>query len=173
MNIFLIGYRCTGKTSVGRRVAQQLGWKFIDMDVLLTETSGETISEIVSRGGWPLFRKMEKQVLETICNGENQVIATGGGVVVDKENIDLMKRSGILFWLRATPETILKRMTEDVQTKKMRPSLTDRKLKDEIEETLKERYPLYRTAMTADFDTEEKTMQEVSEEIIRRLKHMG
>jgi len=173
MNIFLIGYRCTGKTSMGRLVAEKIGWEFIDADELLMKNSGETVADIVSRGGWPLFRKLERDTLDAICLNRRQVIATGGGVVTDDENIDLMKRNGVVVWLRAAPETILARMVRDTRTGDLRPSLTDRGLKQEIVETLKERTPLYRIAMTVDVDTEGKTIEEVALEVLNLLARIG
>lgn len=172
-NIFLIGYRCTGKTSVGKHIAKKIGWCFIDSDDLLMKNTGETVTEIVSRGGWGLFRKLEKETLKNICRNGKQVIATGGGVVTDDENIDLMKRSGAVVWLRANPGTILERMQRDTRTGDLRPSLTDRELKAEIIETLKERQPLYSLATTFDIDTEDKTLSEVSDEVISILSSSG
>lgn len=172
-NIFIIGYRCTGKTSVAGYLAKKIGWDFIDADELLMKHSGETVADIVSRGGWPLFRKLEKEILKAICLNRKQVVSTGGGVVTDDENIDLMKQHGVVVWLRATPETILERMNRDVRSAHLRPSLTDHDLKVEVEKTLKERTPLYRTAMTVDVDTEGKTLSEVSSEVMSLLIHNG
>lgn len=172
MNIFLIGYRCTGKTSVGRNVARKIGWTFVDADELLMKNSGETVADIVSRGGWSLFRKLEKDTLKAICRNRKQVVATGGGVVTDDENIDLMKQNGAIVWLRATPKTIRERMIQDSHTGELRPSLTDRELMIEIEETLKERTPLYRIAMIVDVETEDKTIPEISSEILSLLSHI-
>lgn len=172
-NMFLIGYRCTGKTSVGRDIARKIGWTFVDADELLMKNSGETVADIVARGGWPLFRKLEKDTLKAICGNREQVVATGGGVVTDDENIDLMSQHGAVVWLRAAPETILARMNRDAQSEHLRPSLTDYDLKAEIEETLKERTPLYRIAMTVDVDTEGKTPSEVSSEVAYLLSRIG
>jgi shikimate kinase len=101
------------------------------------------------------------------------VIATGGGVVTDDENIDLMKQSGAVVWLRATPDTILERMQQDTRTGDLRPSLTDRELKTEVMETLKERQPLYTIAKTMDVDTDGKTITEISYEVVSFLSSIG
>jgi shikimate kinase len=172
-NIFLIGYRCTGKSSVGRTVAKKIGWNFIDADERMMKNLGESVSEIVSRGGWPLFRSLEKDTLRSICSSRRQVVATGGGVVTDDENIDLMKQNGAVVWLRASPQTILKRMLQDNHTDDLRPPLTDRGLEVEIEETLEKRTSLYRTAMNVDVNTENKTLSEVSSEVISLLVRIG
>jgi len=154
-------------------IAKKIGWSFVDADDLLMNSSGETVANIVSRGGWLLFRKLEKDILKDICLNRKQVIATGGGVVTDAENIDMMKRHGIVAWLRATPETIMERMTQDTRTGLLRPSRTDLELREEIQETLKERTPLYRIAMTLEVDTEGKTIPEISSEILSRLSPVG
>lgn len=172
-NVFIIGYRCTGKTTVARYVAEKIGWDFVDADELLMKNSGETVKNIVARGGWPLFRKLEKDTLQAICKKRKQIVATGGGIVTDDENIDRMKQHGAVVWLRANPETILARMIQDAQTDHLRPSLTDHDLKVEIEETLKERTPMYRTAKTVDVDTEGKTLPEISSEVVTLLLRIG
>lgn len=154
-------------------VADTIGWDFIDADELLMNHCGETVAETVSRGGWSLFRKLEKETLNVICRKSMQVVATGGGVVLDEENIDLMKRHGTIVWLRAEPETILERMVQDPRSDFQRPSLTHRDLKVEIEETLKERTPLYKDAMTVEVDTEGKTISEVSSEVLSFLYRNG
>jgi shikimate kinase len=173
LNIFLIGYRCTGKTSVGKNIAGKIGWEFIDADDLLMKKTGETVSEIVARDGWPAFRKIEKDVLKEICRGRGQVIATGGGVVLDDENIDRMRQSGIVVWLRATPETILKRMHRDTKNTDLRPSLTKHSMETEIKTTLEQRTSLYAIAMTVEVDTENKPLHEVSLEVLTILGRNG
>lgn len=172
-NIFLIGYRCTGKTSVGQVISEKIGWKFVDADALLMKNCGKTVTDVVAQGGWALFRKLEKDTLEIICRNRCQVVATGGGVVTDDGNIELMKQNGVVVWLRATPDTILQRMLRDTHTDDLRPSLTDHELKIEIEDTLKERIPRYRIAMTVYVDTEGKTLPEISSEVLSVLARFG
>lgn len=170
MNIFIIGYRCTGKTSVAECVSLSIGWRFVDTDALLMENRGQSVSEIVENGGWALFREIEKQTLKDICRQEGQVVATGGGIVLDKENIELMRKNGIVIWLRADPDTILSRMIGDSNTVSLRPALTDQDLMSEIRQTLSERRPLYKKAMTRAIDTDDKTIPDVASEICTLLK---
>ena len=170
MNLFIIGYRCTGKTTTAQTVSERMGWKFIDADRELMEKRGESVSEIVSSGGWPLFRKLEKQTLKEICRQERQVVATGGGVILDDENIETMKNNGPVIWLKATPETIIERMTADTETEELRPALTDHDLISEINETLNERIPLYQKAMTWSVDTDGKKINEVISEILSLIE---
>ena len=172
-NIFLIGYRCTGKTSLGQAISEKIGWKFVDADALLMKNCGKTVTDIVAQGGWSLFRKLEKDTLEIICRNRHQVVATGGGVVTDDENIELMKQSGVVVWLRATPDIILQRMIQDPHTDDLRPTLTDHELRIEIEDTLKERIPRYRIAMNVDVDTEGKTLPQISSEVLSALARFG
>jgi shikimate kinase len=169
MNIFLIGYRCTGKSTVGRRVAETLNWKFVDADAELVSDQGLSISKIVSQSGWEGFRRIEKSVLARLCKSENQVIATGGGVVLDKENVRRMKKNGPIVWLRATPETVYRRMIQDENTIASRPALTDKRLWNEILETISERQPLYEKAMNGVVDTDDKSTDAVCVEVLSVL----
>jgi shikimate kinase len=169
MNIFLIGYRCTGKSTVGRRVAEKLNWKFVDADVELVSDQGLSITQLVSQSGWEGFRRIEKSVLARLCKSKDQVIATGGGVVLDIENIALMKENGPVIWLRATSETVYQRMIQDENTLASRPALTDGKLLDEILKTLSGRQPLYELAMSGFVDTDDKTADAICDKILSIL----
>jgi shikimate kinase len=170
VNIFLIGYRCTGKSTIGRRVAEKLNWEFVDADAVVVSDQGRSIAQIVSQSGWENFRRIEKSVMGRLCKSENQVIATGGGVVLDAENVQCMKNSGPVIWLRARAETIYRRMTQDETTDAFRPALTDKKAWDEILETISERQPLYAAAMSGFVETDGKTVEVVCTEVLFLLK---
>lgn len=170
MNIYLTGYRCTGKTSVGKSLADVLKWSFIDADLELVGRYGMTISEIVSKEGWNSFREKEKAVLKRLSALDKHVVATGGGVILDIENIEQMRKSGTIIWLKATPETIKTRILQDQNTEELRPSLTSKGLVEEIEETLVERKPLYEGAMDFSVDTDNRSIDDICESIIRELK---
>jgi len=170
MNIFLIGYRCTGKTSVGRKLSGNLEKTFIDADIKLVEDYGAAIKDIVEREGWASFRAKEKEVLKTLCLSENQVIATGGGVIIDYENVEIMKKNGHVIWLKATVETIRNRIFSDQMTEEQRPSLTSKGLENEIEETLSERNPLYTNAMDFSIDTDNVSIDLICSEIMEKMK---
>jgi shikimate kinase len=169
MNIFLIGYRCTGKTSVGKALAKKSGRIFVDADERLVENEGKTIAEIVVGQGWDYFRRREKETLKSICARDGQVIATGGGVVLDPENVAAMKKCGRLIWLQAAPETIRSRMQQDSLTAQQRPALTSRGAAGEIESTLKARSPYYRAAMDFSVDTDRRSLEDICEMIVTRL----
>ncbi|MGD8980295.1 MAG: shikimate kinase [Desulfobacterales bacterium] len=170
MNIFLIGYRCTGKTTVGRSLAKRLERFFFDTDVELVKEQGVNISDIVDQRGWTAFREIEKQVIQRTCERDNQVVATGGGVVLDEDNVKRMKDSGVLVWLRADIDTIEKRIIEDNTTRDFRPSLTSKGSVEEIQETLLSRNPLYERAMDFFVDTDFMDIDMVCDTIIQKIK---
>ena len=173
MNIFLTGYRCTGKTSIGKSLAEKLGWSFIDADVRLVETYGTSIAEIVSKEGWDSFRDKEKAVTIELCRLDKHVLAMGGGVILKKENVEHMKKSGVVTWLKATPETIKNRIVKDQTTEAYRPSLTSKGLLEEIEEVLEERTPLYESAMDFSIDTDTSDIDSLCSKIIQLLNNKG
>jgi shikimate kinase len=170
MNIFLIGYRCAGKTTVGRSLAKRLERLFFDTDLELVKEQGMNISEIVSKKGWKAFRDTEKRVIQCTCGRDNQVVATGGGVVLDEENVKRMKDSGVLVWLRADIKTIEKRIIEDNATQDFRPALTSKGSVEEIQETLLVRNPFYERAMDFFVDTDFMDIEAVCDAIIQKIK---
>ncbi len=170
MNIFLIGYRCTGKTSASKILAESLNWDYIDADVLLVEEEGRSIADIVADEGWASFRKKEKALMKRICEMDKRVIATGGGVILDPENVENMRKSGPVIWLKASPDIIKARIVQDQTTEEYRPSLTSKGLLEEIEEILNERYDLYKGAMTFSLDTDTLSIEDISDRIMHALK---
>jgi len=172
-NIFLIGYRCTGKSSVGRLLGMKLDWPFIDTDPLLVSESGISIKEIVEKHGWETFRRMEHAIVNQVCILDRRVVATGGGVVIDSANVNLMRNNGKIVWLKARPETIESRMALDQGTDAFRPSLTNKDPFSEIEQTLLEREPLYRQAMDVCVETDERGIDVICNEIAQKLVKLG
>ena len=170
MNIYLIGYRCTGKTTVGRWLADRLGWRFVDSDEEIVRTHGMTIQHVVRAQGWDAFREKEREALARIGRLDRHVVATGGGAVLDPENVRSMKSTGSVFWLKATPETIRHRMRKDEATGTLRPSLTSRGPGDEVEEVLAKRTAVYRNSADIEVDTDGRTPEAVGREILRCAK---
>ena len=166
MNLYLVGYRCTGKTSVGLIVSNALGWVFVDMDHELEAEEGRDVQQIVIDEGWPYFRKCEADLIQRLSQGSKQVIATGGGVVTTPGNVTLMHGSGKVVWLHASPSTIAQRMAADNDTGGQRPPLRGRDSIGEIEEILEERLPLYQKAMQFRVDTDGLSPQEVAERVL-------
>lgn len=173
MNLFLIGYRATGKTSVGKALASVLKWDFIDADLMLVKKYGLTINEIVAKQGWDVFREMECQIIKQICLLDRHVVATGGGAVLNNENVKNMKKQGSLVWLKADPETIKKRIAEDEKTKDLRPALTDKGLIKEINEVLSARNPIYESSMNFCVDTDSLSINEVSNIILKKINRLN
>lgn len=173
MNIFLIGYRCSGKTSVGKAFAARMGWRFFDCDTELVKAAGRSIKQIVEDQGWNAFRDMERGVLTQVCRMDATVVATGGGVVLDAENIRDMKRSGVIIWLKAQPDTVKKRILADGKTEDYRPSLGDTSSFQEIEEVLKRRIPLYAAAMDVEIQTDDAAIDTICSRIHETLKKMN
>ena len=169
-NLFLIGYRCTGKSSVGRLLGAGLGRSFIDTDSLVVSENGMSIREIVDSRGWEAFRRLEHMALQQVCTADRRVVATGGGIVLDVDNVNLMKRSGRIIWLRASPETIKARMLQDRDSEAFRPALTSTDSISEIEETLIERDPFYKHAMDFLVDTDHHGIDEICDLIIGKFK---
>jgi shikimate kinase len=169
MNIFLIGCRGSGKTSVGSSLSDIIRWPFIDTDFQLTKELGMNITEIVDKKGWVFFRKKETAVLNKVCNHDKQIVATGGGIVLKKENIVNMKKNGTIVWLKANFATVKKRIILDTKTKDFRPSLTSKELNEEIKETLLLRKPYYEKAMDFSIDTDNLDIDGVCKAVIKRI----
>jgi len=169
MILTLIGYRATGKTTLAKLLARRLGWEWIDADVEIERRAGKTIARIFADDGEPAFRDLEAQVIADLCRRDRLVLAAGGGAPMREENRHIMRQSGKVVWLVARPETILNRMSGDFTTAQRRPSLTVHDPLQEIVQLLARREPMYRD--TADFtiDTENRTPEELTAEILDRL----
>lgn len=164
-NIVLVGFMGAGKTAVGKALAGRLNRHFSDLDDEIESSEKRLISAIFQESGEAAFREIEKKCVKYISKRKNLVIACGGGVVLDKENMENLQRNGIMIYLKASPEVIYER-TKDYQH---RPLLQVADAKKQITELLQVREPLY---AQADFtvDTSEKTIIQVVEEILRILK---
>jgi shikimate kinase len=128
-NIVLTGFMASGKTTVGMSVAKKLNLMFYDTDKIIEEQEGKTIPEIFSEFGEKYFRELENKLAINLKNIENAVIATGGGFVINPQNIELMRQNGVIVNLKTTPEIIERRMNV---AKSTRPLLQT----DSIEEVL-------------------------------------
>lgn len=165
MNIVLIGYRCSGKSSVGKSLARVLQRTFVDTDDIIEAQAGRVINAIVARDGWPYFRELEKRAVHHATSLGSSVISTGGGVVADQENREALKRGGWIVWLRTGAGIIKSRMGID----KVRPSLTAGDWVKEVDEMLTLRIPLYEAMADETVDTDRLTIPQVVETILRKL----
>ena len=164
MNIYLVGFMGTGKSSVGCQLAKERGWNFIDLDELIELKEQRRIVDIFAKDGEAYFRKIEKNILKQVSTQKKFVVACGGGVVLDKDNIKLMKKTGRMICLYASPEQILKR----VSLNNDRPLLNVDKPQKRIELLLKMRAPYY---MQADkiIDTSNLSVKQVVKKISKIL----
>ena len=169
MNVILIGYRCTGKTSVGRKISERFEIPFYDTDELVKEHTGKTIKEIVDDGGWKSFRKEEKAVIRGLSSPGDKVIAVGGGAVMDPENREVLKRSGLLIWLTADVRTIVERMRNDTAGGEQRPPLSSNGMETESSEILQKRTPIYRQLAGFTIDTSGKEINTIADEVCNLL----
>ncbi|OPX20469.1 MAG: hypothetical protein BZ151_03965 [Desulfobacca sp. 4484_104] len=171
LNIVLIGYRATGKTTVGQLVARDLHRQFVDLDQVLEQEAGESIADLVGREGWPEFRRREKALVARYAEQSGLVLATGGGVVIDAENIDRLKQQGLLVWLVAEPEIIQERLAQDQAEVARRPALTSGQTVTEVEEVLRTRQPLYQAAADVVISTSDLSIDQVASRIIAAVRY--
>jgi shikimate kinase len=169
MNLILIGYRCSGKTSVGEILARKLGRNFVDLDGLLEEEAGRSIQDLVAAEGWERFREMEGSLIASVCHRHGLVIATGGGAVTRAGNVETLKRRGFVVWLKGDAEVLRSRMAVEERSGRIRPTLSGTDPLAEIEEVLAARNPLYQGAADLVVDTTARSLDEVAEEILRNL----
>ena len=171
-NLILIGYRATGKTTLARLLGERLKLRAVDTDPLIEQKAGKTIAEIFAEDGEPVFRDYESQVIAELLCGETLVIATGGGLPVRKENRELLKQHGHIVWLKASPETIHRRISGDPGTKQTRPQLTNLPPLAEIEHVLNVRNTIYAEIADLEIDTETKSQDELAELIVTWYREM-
>ena len=166
MNIVLIGYRGTGKSTVGKVLAARLGRDLVSTDHEIVKRAGRSIPEIVAEHGWEHFRDLESEVCRDLAGRDNVVIDTGGGAILRQENVDVFKRNGTLCWLTASIETIASRIGGDTQ----RPSLTGSKsFVEEIQEVLQERMPKYQAAADHTLSTDGRSIDQLVENLLAYL----
>jgi shikimate kinase len=170
MNIIFTGYRCTGKTSAGRRLAQLLGCAFYDADERIVQLAGRSVERIVAEKGWPAFREVERAVVLELSGKDNCVIAPGGGAVLDERNVEALKKNGLFVWLVADTATIVRRLKKDQKGGAPRPSLSGKPVEAEVQEVLIQREPVYRRIADLTVDTSALTVEEVVKSIAQKLK---
>lgn len=146
MNLILVGYRGCGKTTVGEILARKMGWQFVDLDDLVARKAGKTIAEIFATEGEEGFRRREREACEQLRKSKNQVIALGGGTLMDPEARALIKRVGKVVWLRAPAAVLWSRISKDASSAANRPNLTAEGGLPEVEKLLMQREPIYQSA---------------------------
>jgi shikimate kinase len=169
MKLVLIGYRCTGKTSVGKQLSQRLGIPFYDTDDLIRGVAGKTIRELVEAEGWDAFRQRERAIIRQLPSSADAVIAAGGGAIMDPENRKALKHAGHCVWLTADVKTIVERMQNDRTSDAQRPPLSGDSLKQETAKILEARRPIYQKMADYICDTSGKGIAAIAEEILSAL----
>jgi shikimate kinase len=171
MSIALLGYRGSGKSTVGRRLADRLWQPFVDTDELVVRRAGVPIRDIFANQGEAAFRDLESQVVAEVARLPEHVIALGGGAVLREENRRALKEAGLkLIYLRCEPDELVKRIQADPSTGEMRPDLTEHGGGiEEVRKVLAEREPVYRSVMTAELDVTYLSPQDAVVYVIRLL----
>ncbi|MHB1350219.1 MAG: shikimate kinase [Desulfobulbus sp.] len=164
--IIFTGFRGTGKSAVGRKIAELTGFIFIDTDDTLEEGFGCSVCDYVKRAGWPAFREAERLLLVRLAEVRQAVIATGGGAIQHQAEWQELRKNSRVIWLRASTVTIRQRMERDCETASQRPSLTGCDPLAEIESVLAAREPLYRAGSDVNIDTDGRS----PEEIVARIR---
>jgi shikimate kinase len=166
-NVALIGFMGVGKTAVGQALAKKLNKKFVELDSLIEHKAWKSIPEIFQQDGEIAFREIEIEVTKEVAKGKNLIIACGGGVILNKINIDRLRNESRIVYLTASPRIILKRILNDGEE---RPLLKTPNKAREIQELLKFRKPFYERAADIKINTSKLNIDSVVEQIISKLK---
>ncbi len=169
MNIVLIGYRGSGKSAVGRALADRLGWPLIDTDALIEQSAGMSIREIFERRGEASFRELESRAIADVARRDRQIISLGGGAILREENVAAVKSSGRLIWLTAPPEVLWERICRDTATRSSRPDLTPAGGLQEVRDVLSRRTPDYERAADIQVDTGGQSVVEIVDRVLHWL----
>ncbi|MBU0970387.1 MAG: shikimate kinase [Proteobacteria bacterium] len=170
--IYLIGYRCTGKSTTGKLLADLLDCPFFDTDRLIEEKYMTTLEEMVKEKGWDYFRSKERKILSATGHLSRCVIATGGGIVLDPENRTFIRTRGICAWLYAETAILVDRILADVQNLQSRPRFSNGSLFLETQKMLDLRTPLYRELGQININTGCHSPRQAASIIKRRLSHV-
>ena len=164
-NLALIGFMGTGKTSVGRLVAESMHFQFLDTDELIQTSTGRTITDIFAKDGEPAFRALEKRVVEELTGRTKTVISTGGGLPLNPANLASLKTHALVICLWSSPEKIWER----VHNQSHRPLLQDANPQKKIRELLAAREPFYKQADVL-VNTDIRSAREVAQQIVHQFK---
>ena len=168
-NIILVGFMASGKSHVGRILAQRTGMPLVDVDTEIVARAGKSIDRIFTEEGEAAFRALEREVIAELCAGTDKIISAGGGAFVDPENRRVMLSGGAVFCLQAQPETIYKRLTSDNESgEAVRPLLAGDDPLGRIRELLSQRADAYSQAHHR-IDTDDLTPEEVAKGVLGTL----
>ena len=173
MKVILIGYRATGKSTVGLLLSKRLKVPFVDTDQLIEQAASLSVKELIALEGWDKFREREAAVVASLDGQNIGVVATGGGAILAEPNRVLLKKMGVLVWLTAPLADIVERLKRDEQTAASRPQWTSGSLDAETAAVLKERLPIYETIADFTVDTRNKSVVRVADDVYQRLLEAG
>ncbi len=163
--VVLVGLPGSGKTWVGRALAERLGWRFVDTDRVVVSRLGQSIAEIVAQRGWVMFRREEQEVLLAALGRKHVVVASGGGSVESAANREAMATGSQVVWLRAQPECLLKRLAADTSERPLLQANTTHRLA----ELRRCREPLYAGLATCCIDTDRLDVGQVVAQVVTVL----
>lgn len=170
MSIVLVGYRGSGKTTIGREVARILKWPFVDADEEIVKRAGKTIKDIFAQDGEPAFRELETHVVRDLMERQNTVISLGGGAIVREENRQsVIAAKATVVYLQADAQTLYDRIAADVKTAANRPALTGLTGLDEVRHLLQTRAPGYLAVMTQVLDVNNLSIEKAAERIAKMI----
>jgi shikimate kinase len=164
-NVVLIGFMGSGKSSVGRELARRWRFRFVDTDAAIRRRFSKSIGEIFATYGEDFFREQEHDVLRDLLGQERAVIATGGGIVLQEQNVVLLRRLGRIVWLTASPDTIWER----VRMSTHRPLLQNEDPRGTMDLLLQARSPLYAAAADLTVDSSGLLHSEVADRVVASL----
>ena len=167
-NLALIGFMGVGKSAAGRALAEELKKRFVETDAVIKKKAGKSISRIFEEEGEIAFREMEIEAIKEIASGEDQVIACGGGVVLNKINIDRLRKGALIVWLTASPGEVRKRLSRDQEE---RPLLKGRNSLAEIRRMITDRKPYYESAANIKVDTSRLDIDLVVGQVLEKIKN--
>ena len=166
-NIALVGFMGVGKSTIAKGLATSLEKKLIEVDLLIARKAGKSIPQIFQEDGEIAFRDLEISVIKELASQNNLVIDCGGGIILNKINVDRLKENAIIVWLNASPEAIIKRTESDGNG---RPLLQGKKKITEIQQIMSFRLPLYEAVADIKMDTSEADISKIVEQISTRVK---
>ena len=168
--IVLIGFRGTGKSTIGALLARSLNWKLISTDTLIEKHHQMEIKDIVAKYGWKEFRRMEHSVIKTISARMNSVVDCGGGVTENPENLNLLRPGSLIVWVDADIEEIRKRLKKDGE---LRPLLSEAEFDIDLHKNYQRRRPVYQSYARMQVNSSTMSPAEICERILNELNQPG
>ncbi len=167
-NIVLIGFMGSGKTSVGKKLSMDLKREFIDMDDFIEKREGMSVNEIFDKKGEDYFRNAERELCVRFAEAKSKIIATGGGVIKSDENVENLKKGGVIIYLKSTPKQIAHNLRHD----NTRPLLAGGNKEEKIAKLMAEREPIYNKCADIVLDVSNINIEETIEKI-KEILHIN